>query len=163
MGMSLRLIFIRHAIAKDRDKFEGDDLKRPLTAKGRRKAKAIFARLTALRPAPERVISSTATRARETADLFCEAFQLAGPQLDASLNPGARPGVIIQLLQKLPSGIKSVALVGHEPDFTQAISALVADGHLNARLKKCGMVELEWSAEHGGTLVMALPPDILSR
>lgn len=161
--MQRRIYFIRHAIAEDRDAFGGDDLQRPLTARGRRKAKAIFARLAELRPAPDLVISSAATRARETAELFCDAFHLSKPTINPALNPGARPGAFVTLLQALPAKATSVALVGHEPDFSLAISELTSGGALNLLLKKCGIVEIDWSAENGGVLHMALPPDLLSR
>jgi phosphohistidine phosphatase len=160
--MNRRIYFIRHAIAADREAFEGDDLARPLTDKGRRKARAIFARLADVRPAPDRVISSAATRARETAEIFCEAFKLSGPSIDEALNPGARPAAFRKLLEALPAKTECVALVGHEPDFSLAISELTSGGALDLRLKKCGIVEIEWSPDNGGILLMALPPDVLS-
>lgn len=160
--MKRRIYFIRHAIAENREVFSGDDLERPLTRKGIRKARSIFARLAERREAPNLVISSAAKRALETAELFCKAFRLSEPSIDPDLNPGATVSGFIKVLRNLPADAGCVALVGHEPDLSLAISNLIHGEASALRLKKCGIVEVEWSPEDGGVLLMSLPPDILA-
>ncbi len=162
-AMKRTVYFIRHAIAEDREVYRGHDLDRPLTTRGKRKAQAIFARLAERRSAPNVVITSAAKRAVQTAELFCKAFGLAAPKIDPALNPGASPSTFRRLMDKLPAEAGCVALIGHEPDFSLAISELTSNGTLDLRLKKCGIVEIEWSPGSGGLLTMSLPPDILSR
>ncbi|HMO52479.1 MAG TPA: histidine phosphatase family protein [Kiritimatiellia bacterium] len=158
----MRLWLIRHAVAVEADAFDGDDLARPLTAEGRRTAQAAFSRLARLRRGPDVVVSSQAVRARETADAFCLAFGLRDYQRSECLNPGCRFKDIRKLVATFPARTKFAALIGHEPDFSKAVSRWTADGHLNVNLKKCALVELELRKNEPAELLMVLPPDVLA-
>ena len=82
---------LRHAAAGNRDKWEGDDRKRPLTKKGRKQAKAIAEHLKAKQI--ERIVTSPYLRCVETVAPLADAIgakveisdALAeGPDVDAS-------------------------------------------------------------------------------
>jgi phosphohistidine phosphatase len=157
----MKLWLIRHAEAVDAEKFFGGDLERPLTPAGRKSAQAAFTRLASLRRGPDVVISSCAVRALETARIFGLAFGIQKIEQTEGLNPGCRFKDIRNVVRKLPKRIQFAALVGHEPDFSEAISRWTSDGQLGLILKKGGLVELEWNKGGTADLVMAIPPDIL--
>lgn len=156
------LWLVRHAVAVEADRFDGDDLARPLTPAGRRIARSTFARLAAARPAPDRVIASEAVRARQTADLFIRAFGLTGYAVDPALNPGARRRILRDLALAALAGTRHVVLVGHEPDFTRAAAALLGAPDLDLKLEKAGLIELELDARRTFRLRALLPPDLLA-
>ena len=60
----MRLILVRHAKAEDREKWVGeDDLKRPLTKKGKKQAKKIAKYIHKQYPKVDDIVSSLALRA----------------------------------------------------------------------------------------------------
>lgn len=152
---------IRHAVAVDADAFAGPDMERPLTAEGKRRARAAFARLAVLRDGPDVVITSAAVRARETAELLCRAYGRKEPVVDPRLNPGARTADIKKIVKEAGGQAKLVALVGHEPDFSAAISQWTSGGLLDLAMKKGALVELEIGPTREARLLMAIPPDLL--
>lgn len=158
----MKLWFIRHAAAVEADEFSGGDLKRPLSAKGRASAKNAFKRLARIRPAPDVVISSFAVRAVETAQLFSKAFDISDIQQTDLLNPECSFRDIKKVVADLPPGVTFAVLVGHEPDFSDAISRWTSGGKLSLVLKKGGLVELDLHDDETVDLVMAFPPDILN-
>lgn len=62
----MRLIVVRHGIAKAKRRWDGPDTNRPLTVKGARQAKAVAARLARYHPAE--IISSPSLRCRQTVE-----------------------------------------------------------------------------------------------
>ncbi|MCB1326927.1 MAG: histidine phosphatase family protein [Spirochaetales bacterium] len=147
----MKLLFVRHAIALDREMHEGDDLTRPLTARGRKRARKAFRGLARLFDNIDLIVSSEATRARETADILGKVFPKATRETEALLNPGAGYADLSALLSTMGSHGKTIALVGHEPDFSEMISGLVQGGtrtpdmsfqDLHLAVKKSGLVEV---------------------
>ena len=118
--------FLRHGDAEPGD---GDDAARELTEKGERQAERAGRALAALDVKLDACLSSPKLRAERTARIACEqlgveveiADELAGGRFD----PLA-----------LASGRGDVLLVGHEPDFSEAIEALTA---ARVRLRKGGL------------------------
>lgn len=156
-----KLWFIRHAEAVEADEFDGNDLERPLTKRGRRSAEAAFKKFSRLRSCPGIVISSKAKRARETAEIFCRSFGIRNYEKTELLNPGCSFRDIRRVIQTARDTIEFVALVGHEPDFSMAVSRLTSSGTLSLALKKCGIAELELNKSGTFELTMLIPPDIL--
>lgn len=159
------LFIIRHAIAYDRDvaKWPNDD-ERPLTEDGIRRFREVARGLKWLVDAPDELLTSPLTRARQTAAILHEraAFPAAS-EIDA-LRPDTEIAALIRALQKRT--VERIAVVGHEPDLSQLIGALV--GGKNAR----GLVQMKKGAvaqigfERGikagaGQLLALLPPRAL--
>jgi phosphohistidine phosphatase len=153
--------FVRHAEAVEADEFSGPDLARPLTARGRRLAGNAYKQLAAARSGPSVVISSKAVRATETADLFCDAFKIKKRDATAKLNPGCSFREIRTVALAALEHSDSVALIGHEPDFSDAISRWTSGGKLSLKMKKGAVAELELNENQTGTLTMLVPPDVL--
>jgi len=169
----MKLLFIRHAIAMDRELFEGDDLQRPLTEEGRKKARKAFAGIAALYPAPELIVHSEATRARETAELLSRAFPKSALRERAELNPGADYQNLLSVLNDLAPELELVAVVGHEPDFSEMISGLIqarpgADvrsesNFLHLDIKKASLIEIQMHGPGAGELCNFVAPKLLRK
>jgi phosphohistidine phosphatase len=135
------LLLLRHGDAAD----GSPDSERPLTNRGARQSRAAGAALRVLGIAVDACLSSPKVRAMETARIACEELEgvevraeqdLAGGDFDADA---------------LAAGLgEIVLLVGHEPDFSNAVSELTG---ARARIKKGGLAAID-----GGELVALLRP-----
>jgi phosphohistidine phosphatase len=105
--------FLRHGEAEDTE----PDFDRRLTAKGERQARAAGAALAVLGVEIEVCLASPKVRARETARLACEPLGVE-VTVDERLIGGRFDPL------DLTAGLDDVLLVGHEPDFSEAIAHL---------------------------------------
>jgi phosphohistidine phosphatase len=124
----MQIWLVRHALAAERDEFDGPDGERPLTARGIKEFRG-FARWLAEEVAPPNaVITSPLVRAVETAEILRKAFDLRKTDLALAdgLRPGAEPAMLIELARQAATGV--VAFVGHEPDLSRALSDFVGGG-----------------------------------
>ena len=111
------LVFlVRHAHA---EKGEPDDL-RPLSDRGREEARAVAVQLAGHDTPPTLVVTSPLLRARQTAEPIAAASS-AELRVDDRLAPGLTPE---GLLAALDEGEGPVAVVGHQPDFSEIAFAL---------------------------------------
>lgn len=158
----MRVLFLRHAEAVESSGFEGSDLERPLTGKGRRTMKAVARCLARRFDQPDRILTSQAERARATAELLANAFGGMAVEERADLNPGARLTAFHRVLAEAWKKEDAlVVLVGHEPDFSTALSDLVAGGQLQVKLKKAACAEVELTTPTSGRLRALLDPALV--
>ena len=157
----MQILFVRHAEAVDADRFQGEDLLRPLTASGKNKARTAYRYLAKVVDAPDLIVTSEAVRARETADVLASAFSTTKIKISPLLNPGCEPRHFRKLIRELGFKIKRLAIVGHEPDLTDVISDIVAFDRLNIRIKKGACIQLEMNDHFRGDLFMLIPLSIL--
>jgi phosphohistidine phosphatase len=121
--------FLRHGDAEDGEV----DFERRLTEKGERQSREAGAALAALGIKPQLCLSSPRVRARDTARLACEPLgvevteeeRLAGGDFDAL---------------DLAAGLDEVLLVGHEPDFSDAVAQLTGG---TVDIKKGGLAGVQ--------------------
>ncbi len=137
----MRVLFIRHAKALPRDEWIGSDLARPLSEDGIKKAKEFFSKLPKIYTI-DMILSSKAKRAIQTADILKEFYPNVKYFETARLNPGATPIEIEMLIERFHC-YENIALIGHEPDFTLAISHLSGCEMMHIRIKKASVVCLE--------------------
>ena len=104
----------------------GSDRERPLTARGRRDATALGARLADDQPVlgleghspTELIICSAAVRTRQTADLIAKAWAADIP-IDAYRSLyGADPDLVLRYVREIDEGVTSALMVGHNPACT---------------------------------------------
>ena len=125
----MRLLVVRHAIAQDREDFaEGDDAARPLTPDGRKKMQRGAEGLKEIVPEIDRLISSSLKRAVETAEIIARVYGDLKVQRIPELAPGTPLDGVLKWLADLPEG-GTVAVVGHEPDLSGMVCALLANAH----------------------------------
>jgi phosphohistidine phosphatase len=105
------LILMRHGHAEE----SRDDYARRLTDTGRSAARRAGEALARSGFSPQRIVSSPAPRALETAALVAEACGNTGAvEIDDTLYL-AEEGAYLAALQSLPAKLQSVVLVGHNP------------------------------------------------
>ncbi|MFH0907410.1 MAG: histidine phosphatase family protein [bacterium] len=158
----MRILFIRHADAVESEDFDGPDMDRPLTKRGAGAARATFEKLAATLPKPDVVISSEANRAAQTADIFVEAFGTRAKTVSSHLNPGCKEQDFRVLVAEWPKRTRYAVVVGHEPDFSQLVSWITANGRLVMKVKKGACIEVEMDEKCRGILRFAIPPELLA-
>ena len=128
------LLIVRHAIAVDRGDpaYPWDD-DRPLTPEGIHKFRLAAKGLEKLDVRPERILSSPLLRARQTAEILRDAVQ---PHLEIEYTPRLKPsaefGEALGAVAAL--GVKTVAVVGHEPHLSGFASYLLCGPSHSASL-----------------------------
>src|SRR5262249_2470207 len=113
----MRLILFRHGPAEDRDAMRWpDDAARPLTTRGVERTRQAARGIACLEPAIQRVLTSPAVRARDSARLLAGELGLVGePTTLASLAPEGGWRVTLERLAA-DDLEATLALVGHEPE-----------------------------------------------
>lgn len=155
------LMLLRHG-KSDWDAGAADDHSRPLNARGVRSAERMGEVIRDLGIVPDLVISSTATRARSTAELA----RLSGGWdsrlvLDEALY-GASVGETLAVVAAQADDHTRVMLVGHQPTWSMVVKHLTG-GSVAMRTATCADIELtvgEWGSLRAstGTLVTVLQP-----
>ena len=162
------VILIRHAKAGNRDANTWpDDDERPLTAEGQVEHRAVMRAAKTMGVKFDFLVSSPLKRARETADIVGNTYRWEEePQVADELGHGYSVAAVVKLLAKFPPDAR-VALVGHEPDFSELATALIGGkAGLGIQIKKSGIagIRFEGPAEAGaGTLLYLLKPSQLRK
>jgi phosphohistidine phosphatase len=156
----MRVLVVRHAIAVDREEWSGEDDERPLTDLGRKKMKRVAQGLRRLVEEIDVLAASPLVRAQQTAEILAAAYDIGAIKTVPALSPGQPAAALARWLADARK--ESVAVVGHEPHLSSAVSWLLtgADRPI-LELKKGGacLVDLPRDAQAGsGTLLWALWP-----
>ncbi len=163
----MNLLVVRHAIAEDPAAWSGrDDSERPLTREGQRKMKKAAKGLRTVVDALDVLATSPFIRARKTAEILSAAYDDDDPVIVPALAPGQRPEALADwLATQLEQD--AIAVVGHEPGLSVAVSWLIAGVERPVlELKKgaaCLLAFPERVARGAGTLLWALTPAQLRR
>jgi phosphohistidine phosphatase len=154
------LLLMRHA-KSDWDADYGLDHDRPLNERGLRSARLMGRVLADEGLVPDLIISSTAVRARRTAELAIEAGDWeAELVLDRSLYEEG-PRAVLEAGASAPD-VSSVMLVGHQPTWSMLVSALTGE-RADMKTAAVAVIELDlnsWAELPGasGTLTRVLGP-----
>ena len=145
---------------------ERSDYDRPLNARGKRDAPRMGEYLRQEGLTPDRILTSSAKRARKTADKVAKSCGYAGKvkKLDAFYD--AVPGVYFEVLQALPDRYQRVMVVGHNPTMERLVNHLT--GHVE-RMPTAALAQIELPIQHWdvfdlyteGTLVNLWTPKTL--
>lgn len=133
------IYFIRHA-KSSWDDIMLQDHDRPLNNRGKRDAPYMAERLDSLGLRPDGLLSSTARRARETADAFRKQMEIpaANCQFDKVLYH-AWPTAIETRIKQLPNKWQTVLLFGHNPGYTDLANQLQHQGFIG-NVPTCGII-----------------------
>lgn len=134
------LILTRHA--KSSWKHPGlADHDRPLNRRGRHDAPRMAAHLARHYPAPALIVTSTAVRARITAEILAGALgHEPGTLRQEPELYLATPGTLLTITRELDDAAESAMLVGHNPGMTDFVNLLCAAGLDN--LPTCGVARV---------------------
>ena len=124
LGTIVRTLFLmRHAKSSWRDPGI-DDHERALVGKGRRAVDQMVSLLQADGIHFDFVLSSTATRAVETANLLIEGLSFKGPlELSRRLYL-AEPSAYLEVLAELEDSVDCALVIGHNPGISELVSRL---------------------------------------
>jgi phosphohistidine phosphatase len=147
----MRLILIRHGIAEPRDSERWpDDLARPLTARGVKRARRAASGVARLEPGIGKVLTSPAARCVETARLLAGELETTGAvEVLAALAPGSDQRALLRAVAR-EGKEATVALVGHEPDLSELAAALLGMSPQGLGFKKAAACALDWSGPGPG-------------
>jgi phosphohistidine phosphatase len=135
------VIFVRHAKSSWSD-FNLSDHDRPLDERGLRDAPRMAARLYEKGVLLDHLLSSTAKRARSTAQYFASAQGLNESDIETEKELyHAYPDTIIDQVQMLDDRFNCVALFGHNPGYTELYNLFTSD--LIDNLPTCGVFKVE--------------------
>jgi len=130
------LYFLRHGIAGQRAEWEGDDSERPLSALGREEMVRVAAAIAKLGLSLDAIVTSPYARALQTAEIIAQHLNMQDKLVkEERLAPGFGMDRLARLLKAYPNA-NALMLVGHEPDFSQAVNGLTGGTIV---LKKGGM------------------------
>ncbi len=159
-----RLLLMRHA-KSDWEAEYGVDHDRPLNERGMRDAQVMGMVIAVRGLTPDLVLSSTAVRARTTAEIAAEAGRWqAEIRLDRSLYDSGADGVVTTAAG-MPE-VESSMLVGHQPTWSILVRSLTGEP---VDLKTATVVVIEFDFDSWtdlpratGTLVDVLSPKAYS-
>ena len=149
------LFVVRHAKSSWDDPTISDH-DRPLNERGLRNAPDMGSRLSDREVLPDVLISSTALRARTTAEIIADSMNFPKDQIvfDRALYH-ASATELQEYIGGLNDAHTSVMLFGHNPGMTSLVSHLF--GLALDNLPTCGVVYLQFSTESWGEASRSMP------
>lgn len=136
----MRLYIMRHGVAEEQEAGRAD-FDRRLTAEGAVETGAVADGLAALKVRPQRLLTSPYPRARETAEIVAARLEAERALVEVrALGCGATPADLLAALSG-SSPEDSVLVVGHEPDLSGMIAALIGGGQV--RMKKAAVARVD--------------------
>ena len=140
-----RVFFFRHAKSSWGNAALNDH-ERPLNRRGESDAPEMGARLAVKGMTPDRIVSSSALRARSTASLVARALGLVeeAVQIDSRLYL-ASLSEMLEVIHEQPDDLNSIMLFAHNPGMTFAANRL--GGYDIDNLPTCGVFGLQFETE----------------
>lgn len=109
-----RLLIMRHAKSSWKDE-KLTDHERPLKKRGKQDAEKMGKLLKNKKIVPDIVLSSSATRAKETAEIITQAMKYKNNIVYVDALYMAEPTDILSIINDLSADAKTVMVIGHNP------------------------------------------------
>ncbi|MCC6581514.1 MAG: phosphohistidine phosphatase SixA [Phycisphaeraceae bacterium] len=157
----MQVMFVRHGIAEEQGP-DGKDASRRLTEEGVARTRDAMRGLSRIVEPPRAIFTSPKTRARQTAELAAEQWNLPADQLRACDElAGLSAHAITQVIRECRQPV--VMLVGHEPTLSQTIESLCTGERIHGfvEMKKAGCALVELDDNTRGRLLWLLTPRVL--
>lgn len=137
-----RVIIVRHA--KSVHYGYDDDFNRDLADRGIEDAERLSQLLNSMNIKPDLIISSPATRARHTAEIYCSnlPYDAKNIRFDDDLYEGISTQEFIDLLQQLDNKIETVMVFGHNPTVYYLVYNLLK--HFTSDMPTCSTIGLDF-------------------
>jgi phosphohistidine phosphatase len=157
----MNLYLIRHGDA-DKPSASKPDFERELTQKGRESIKRAAEGWKNIIQSFDIIASSPLTRAVQTAEIIAGIFNHSKKIItDKRITSGSKPDELIDFLRSLDG--RNIAVVGHEPDMSRHLSALISSSGMYTEFKKGTISKINFEGRvrlSGGTLEFLIPADI---
>ncbi len=136
------IYFIRHAKSSWSD-MSLRDHDRPLNKRGKRDAPFMSQKLKELGAEPDAIITSTALRAKTTAQHFAHVFDLKGAQFieEAGIYE-AYSSNILKIVKNTSDDFDTIFVFGHNPGFTMVANSFSGGEDID-NVPTCGIVKVE--------------------
>ncbi|MEL6614472.1 MAG: histidine phosphatase family protein, partial [Bacteroidota bacterium] len=159
------IVLLRHG-KSDWDADYGHDHDRPLAERGHKGARKMGRFLVTSGLTPDRALSSTALRARQTLAVAAEHGGWTGQATVTEALYGTTADGVIREIQKTPDDATVLVVVGHEPTFSGAVSRLIGGGRVEMKTATMARIDVDvetWSdvAPGRGVLAWLMPPGAL--
>jgi phosphohistidine phosphatase len=159
----MKLYFLRHGLAEDRARWQGDDFDRPLTEEGKYRIAREAVTIASLELGLEVVLTSPLARAYQTAEIVARKMKLLDKLLkEELLGPGFTAAHLPKILAEHAKA-DAVMLVGHETSFSETIGFLIGGGRVVCKKGSLACVDLEDASFMRGALLWLLQPKVLAR
>lgn len=156
----MEIYIVRHAIAEDAPRKGGGDAARALTEEGKQKMKEAAEGFARLDVSIDKIITSPLVRAKQTAEILSKAIGKKIEEME-ELAPGHPPEEVCARLSKIAK-LKSVMLVGHEPNCSILASYLLNGSSVEIQFKKGAICRIDGElSRQSGTLIWHLSPQVL--
>jgi phosphohistidine phosphatase len=139
------LLILRHA--KTQSDAPAGDHARELTERGHRNAAAMGAYIRNLSGTPDAIITSNATRARQTAEIVALAVDFTAPLTVEPRLYAADPDTVLAVVRRIPDEVQTAIIVGHNPGFEELAAALAGNPEHEVHLPTSGLAVLEFDFE----------------
>lgn len=159
----MHLWLVRHAVAEELSDAIPSDFDRPLTEKGRRKFQRVADALRAAEQSVDLILTSPLVRAMQTAEILRQSLRLKrdAVQLEPLLAPGFDVNALLGSIKDRPP-VRAAALVGHEPDFSAALSTMIGGGRIDFGKGAVACIEFTEDLRAGaGTLRWFVRPSVV--
>ncbi|MBX2952451.1 MAG: histidine phosphatase family protein [Leadbetterella sp.] len=143
--MKKDLFIVRHATAEDIGNLTVvRDYDRELISRGVMEAAKVGKYLSEYFPGIDAIYSSGAARALSTATYIAEQIRFDTEKIEVSdALYGSGPRGYLEVLNRIPAGVNSAMLVGHNPDVTYFVDYLTRDD-TGGSLKKATVIHLQF-------------------
>jgi len=141
------IYLVRHA-KSDWDDPSIRDFDRPLNKRGKNNAPAMGKLLKQQGIIPELVITSTAMRAKTTAELVTAEIGIKPDKMvyEKELYLASAQEIFL-LIKETPPEYNSVMVVAHNPGITELLNRLTGGNNFVANIPTCGVAELQFEGE----------------
>jgi phosphohistidine phosphatase len=133
------LLLLRHAKSSWKEQ-DLPDRDRPLNKRGRNDAPRMGKLLKDEDLIPDLIVSSTAVRAKKTAELVAKACKYKGKIVLDHSPYGAEPGAYIKILEGLSDKNMVALVVGHSPSVEETVGLLT--GSLDVIMPTCALAKI---------------------
>jgi phosphohistidine phosphatase len=96
---------------------------------------------------PDAIITSDATRARQTAEIVATAVDFAGPLTVEPRIYAADLNTLLALVRSILDEVGTAVIIGHNPGFEELAEALAGNHDEGIRLPTSGLALLEFDVE----------------
>jgi phosphohistidine phosphatase len=161
------LILLRHGKSDWDADYGGDDSARPLARRGRKAAQRMGRFLTRARQVPDAAVTSPALRAEDTLRLAMEEGGWTCPVRTAPALYGGGVSGLLAEVRREPVTTGVLLVVGHEPTWSEAVSAFIGGGEVRLPTGAMARVDFDvdgWDEVGPGTgvLVWSVVPRLLA-
>ncbi len=157
-----RLVVMRHA-KSDWSSGARRDHDRPLSGRGKRAAERMGRLLSEIDQAPDLVVTSSAVRARRTAEIAAGAGRWGATiEVEPELY-GTSPPAALTVVARTPDSVERLMIVGHEPTWSALVHELTG-GAVQMKTATVAIIDLylgtswSWREPPTGELVAVLQP-----